>query len=373
MREFLRSESSAGFALIGASAVGLIWANSSLANAYEGMLHVRLGAGTHDFSFYMTAHEWVNDALMAVFFLLVGLEIKRELLIGELSTFGRAALPAIAAIGGVVLPSLICAAFVWHDPQRARGWAIPAATDIAFALAVLALLGSRIPFGLKVFLTALAVIDDLIAIAIIALFYTKDLRWTALVAVGGCALALTVLKRLRVANLVVYAGVGIVMWWCVRESGIHPTVAGVVLALSIPLNALKRFEHALNPYVAFAILPIFGLFNAGVPLRGIRASALDVSLPLGIALGLFFGKQLGIFGSAWAVVKTGIAPLPHGVTWRMMYGAALLGGIGFTMSLFIGTLAFSSDSLMLETKLGVFGGSALAATAGYLVLRASRT
>jgi NhaA family Na+:H+ antiporter len=286
-----------------------------------------------------------------------------------LATFGRAALPAIAALGGIVVPSIVCAAFLWHDPERLRGWAIPAATDIAFALAALSLVGRGIPPALRVFLTALAVIDDLAAIAIIATFYTASLVLPALLAAVGCLAALVIANRLRVASLWVYAALGIVMWFCVFESGVHATLAGVALAMTIPTGAVEKLERQLQPYVAFAILPLFGLFNAGVSFRGLSPSTLLGALPLGIAAGLFFGKQAGIFAFSWIAVKSGIAPLPPGVTWRMLYGVALLGGIGFTMSLFIGALAFNSDALLTETKLGVFAGSSLAALAGYLVLR----
>ncbi len=358
-----------GFALIAAALAGLIWANSPLSASYTDVLHLKLGVGTGVYGIHLTAHEWVNDALMAVFFLVVGLEIKREVLEGELATFGRAALPAIAALGGIVVPSIVCAAFLWHDPERLRGWAIPAATDIAFALAALSLVGRGIPPALRVFLTALAVIDDLAAIAIIATFYTASLVLPALLAAVGCLAALVIANRLRVASLWVYAALGIVMWFCVFESGVHATLAGVALAMTIPTGAVEKLERQLQPYVAFAILPLFGLFNAGVSFRGLSPSTLLGALPLGIAAGLFFGKQAGIFAFSWIAVKSGIAPLPPGVTWRMLYGVALLGGIGFTMSLFIGALAFNSDALLTETKLGVFAGSSLAALAGYLVLR----
>ncbi|MGA8535143.1 MAG: Na+/H+ antiporter NhaA [Candidatus Tumulicola sp.] len=372
MREFLRSESFAGFALVAAAAGGLIWANSPFAGSYAALLHLEAGFGPAAYGIHLTTHEWVNDGLMAVFFLLVGLEIKREARDGELSTFGRTALPAIGALGGVVLPSAICAAFVWHDPIRFRGWAIPAATDIAFALAALSLLGRRIPAGLKIFLTALAVIDDLAAIAIIAVFYTAGVAPLALLAAVACAVVLAILNRARVTFLPAYAAIGAVMWFCVLKSGVHATLAGVVLAFSIPSNTLNKFERVLNPYVAFAVLPLFGLFNAGVSFRWLTPSVAFGALPLGIACGLFFGKQLGIFASSWVAVRLGIARLPYGVTWRMMYGVALLGGIGFTMSLFIGTLAFEPGALLTETKIGVFAGSVLAAAAGYLVLRGER-
>lgn len=354
---------------MGASAIGLIWANSPFVGSYEHLLHAKIGVNTSFFGFHLTGHEWVNDGLMAVFFLLVGLEIKRELRVGELSTFGRAALPAIGAFGGILVPSLICAAFLWHDPQLLRGWAVPAATDIAFALAALTVLGRGIPPALKIFLTALAVFDDLAAIVIIAIFYSSNLVVAALLAAGGCFAALLLLNRLRVGALLPYLLIGIVMWLCVLESGVHATLAGVALAVTIPTRALARMEHALNPYVALYILPLFGLFNAGVSFHGLTPAVALGVLPLGIACGLFFGKQIGIFAASWTAIKSGITPLPHGVTWPMLYGVSVLGGIGFTMSLFIGSLAFASDALLAETKIGVFAGSLISAIVGILVLR----
>jgi Na+:H+ antiporter, NhaA family len=372
MKDFVRNESFSGFVLAVAAIAGLIWANSPFHASYHALLHAEFGVDAIVYGVHLTAHEWVNDALMAVFFVVVGLEIKREILAGELSSVSRAALPAIAAAGGVIVPALICAAFVWHDPERLRGWAIPAATDIAFALAALSVLGRGIPTSLKVFLTALAVIDDLAAIVIIALFYTANLAVAALLAAVACFVVLLVLNRLRVTWLWLYVAIGIVMWGCVLESGIHATLAGVALAFAIPLNAAKRLEHDMHPFVAFAILPLFGLFNAGVSFRGLTPSVVLGSLPLGIIAGLFLGKQIGIFAFSWIAVKTRVAHLPHGVTWRMMYGVALLGGIGFTMSLFIGSLAFESDALLTETKIGVILGSLLSALAGYLMLRRHR-
>ena len=346
-----------------------MWANSPLVQSYAALLHAEFGPTLSFYNMHLSAHAWVNDGLMALFFLLVGLEIKREAVSGELSSFGRAALPAIAALGGIVVPTLICAAFVWHDPERLRGWAVPAATDIAFALAALTVVGRGVPPGLKMFLTALAVFDDLAAIVIIAVFYSGGLAAAALLASVACVAVLVLLNGLRVSALWPYIVTGVALWLCVLASGVHATLAGVVLALAIPASAIERLEHSLNPYVAFLVLPIFAVFNAGVSLKGIGPSSVLAALPLGIACGLFFGKQIGIFGASWIAVKSGLAPLPRGVSWHMMYGVALLGGIGFTMSLFIGSLAFKSDELLTETKLGVFAGSLLAAVAGYLVLR----
>lgn len=378
IREFLRSESASGFLLMAAAAAGFLWANTPAHGAYESLLHVGLPLPFGERLAHLNLHHWVNDGLMAVFFLLVGLEIKREVLIGELSSPSRAALPAIAAVGGMALPALICAAFVWSDPARLLGWAIPAATDISFALAVLTLLGRAVPSSLKVFLTALAVIDDLGAILIIAFFYTDSLNLAALGGGLGALALLVALNRMRVSSLAPYLAIGLVMWGCFVESGVHATIAGVALAFTIPLRArkepdspVKALEHALLPAVSYVILPVFGFANAGVTLLDASPSVVAGRLPLGIACGLFFGKQAGIFAFARAAIAGGAAQLPKGTNAMMLYGVALLGGIGFTMSLFIGTLAFADEALLTEMKIGVFLGSALSALAGYLVLRAA--
>jgi NhaA family Na+:H+ antiporter len=363
MNQFLAQESASGFVLIGASLVALLWANSPFGFAYAAMLHVYVGP--------MDLHRWVDDGLMAAFFLLVGLEIKREFLAGELSSPGKAALPAIAAAGGMLVPAAVCTAFLWGDAQRLRGWAIPSATDIAFALAALALVGRAVPPSLKVFLTALAVIDDLGAVLIIALFYTASLALWYLLGAIACVALLVFLNRMRVYALPPYLAIGVALWFCVLNSGVHATVAAVVLAMTIPLPSVEKLEHALVPWVAFGVVPIFGLFNAGVSFAGVHPSALLGAVPLGIALGLFVGKQAGIFGFAWAATKLRLATPLEGVTWRQLYGVALLGGIGFTMSLFIATLAFGDDTAMIDTKLGIFAGSALSAVAGFLVLKLS--
>jgi NhaA family Na+:H+ antiporter len=325
----------------------------------------------------------INDALMAVFFLLVGLEIKREFLVGQLSTWPRRALPGLAALGGMVVPGLIYVAFNVHSPETLRGWAIPAATDIAFALGVLSLLGPRVPISLKVFLTALAILDDLGAVIIIALFYTAKLNMLALLGALGVLAALVALNRFGHRKLPAYLLLGGLLWAFVLQSGVHATLAGVVLALTIPLNAasetvdhgeapLERLEHALHPWVAFMIIPVFGFANAGVSLAGVGPSALLAPVPLGIMLGLFVGKQIGIFGFAWIAIRAGLAELPARATWLQLYGISLLCGIGFTMSLFIGLLAFpGSQSLQDQTKIGVLAGSLLAGTLGWLVLRLS--
>ena len=370
MKAFLKQESASGFVLIGAALLGMVWANSPFAHEYHDLLHAKVGLSSAAYGLNLTVHEWVNDGLMAVFFFLIGLEIKREVLVGELSSLRKAALPAIAAAGGMILPAIICVAFIWHDPALIKGWAIPAATDIAFALAVLALAGSGLPPALKVFLTALAVIDDLGAILIIAVFYTPNLSVAALLVAGFVLVVMIVLNRLRVVAPWPYVLLTFVLWFCVFESGIHATLAGVAAALTIPMASLRRMEHALHPYVAFLVVPLFGLFNAGVSFAGMSFAVLLQPLPLGVALGLFAGKQIGIFGSAWLASKFGIER-PSGVTWAMTYGVALLGGIGFTMALFIGSLAYDSQELLDQTKIGVFAGSLLAALGGYFVLRAA--
>jgi Na+:H+ antiporter, NhaA family len=325
--------------------------------------------------------HWVNDALMAVFFLLIGLEIKRELLDGQLASWPHRVLPGIAAAGGMAAPALIYLAINGSSPETLRGWAIPAATDIAFSLGVLAILGKRVPVSLKVFLTAVAILDDLGAIVVIALFYTETLSPMML---GGAVVvlaALLMMNRAGVKMLTPYLVLGALLWVLVLKSGVHATIAGVLLALTIPLTRMKgrpedahsplhRLEHALHPWVAFLVLPIFGFANAGVPLGGLSLAALVQPVTLGSMLGLFVGKQIGIFGAVWLAVKAGLGRKPSGAGWAQIYGLALLCGIGFTMSLFIGLLAFdSSEELQAQTKVGVLAGSLLAAVAGWLVLR----
>lgn len=325
--------------------------------------------------------HWINDALMAVFFLLVGLEIKREFLDGQLSSWSRRALPGFAALGGMVAPALIYVALNVGSPETLRGWAIPAATDIAFALGVLSLLGRRAPISLKVFLTALAILDDLGAVIIIAVFYSADINVYALC---GALFVLGILCALNVSgfqNLTPFLVLGAILWFLVLKSGVHATLAGVALALTIPLKAspaapdaaaspLHKLEHSLHPWVAFLVIPIFGFANAGVSFAGVGPSALLDPVPIGIALGLFIGKQIGVFGFAWLAIRAGLADLPANATWLQVYGVSLLCGIGFTMSLFIGLLAFpTSQFLQDETKIGVLAGSLLAGTIGWLILR----
>lgn len=376
LREFLRLQSAGGIVLIAAAAAALLLDNSPLSPVYaillETPVEIRVGA----LHIAKPLLLWVNDGLMAIFFLLVGLEIKREMLEGELSTLAQAMLPALAAIGGMTAPAAIYAALNWGDPVRIHGWAIPAATDIAFALGVLALLGNRVPVSLKVFLTAVAIFDDLGAIVIIAMFYTANLSLEALATAGVAIAALVVLNRAGVTQLAPFILVGVVLWVCVLKSGVHATLAGVALALAIPLRArdadgrapLLRLEHMLHPWVAFAIVPIFAFANAGVSLGGLSRALFD-PVTLGIIAGLFVGKQLGIFGTVWLAVRSGLASAPAGTGWLQIYGVSLLAGIGFTMSLFIGTLAFDDSRYASAVRLGVLSGSLLSALCGYLVLR----
>ena len=377
VQEFLKLETSAGLVLMGVAIIAMAAANTGLAPLYTGLLetNVRVGAGSFEIS--KPALLWINDGLMAIFFFLVGLEIKRELLVGELSSVDKASLPVLAAFGGMVAPALVFVFFNWGNAETMVGWAIPTATDIAFALGILALLGPRVPVALKVFLLAVAIIDDLGAIVIIAAFYTTDLSVNALtLSTLGFALAVE-LNRMGVQRIAPYLIIGVFMWVCVLKSGVHATLAGVLIAMTIPLKEksgdkalLLRVEHALHPWVAYLILPLFAFANAGVSLSGVSLSDLAQPLPLGIAAGLFLGKQVGIVAATWIACMTGLARLPRGVTWVHVYGVGCLTGVGFTMSLFIGSLAFSSAETMNTVRLGVMGGSVLSGVLGFLVLRA---
>jgi NhaA family Na+:H+ antiporter len=374
LRRFLDSEASGGLVLMAAAALALILANSALASLYFEALHLYLGP--------LSLQHWINDGLMAVFFLFVGLEIKREFLDGQLATWSRRALPGIAAAGGMAVPALIYAAFNWNDPATLRGWAIPSATDIAFALGVLSLLGDRVPSSLKVFLAALAIIDDLGAVLIIALFYSGDLSLLDLGLAAGVVILLVGMNALGVTRLWPYLLLGTLLWLFVLRSGVHATIAGVVLALTIPLHAtpgrpdamqtspLHRLEHGLHRWVAFGIVPVFGFANAGLSFAGLTADALLDHLTLGVALGLLVGKLVGVFGSAALTIRFGLADLPMGAGWLQMVGVSLLCGIGFTMSLFIGLLAFANDPAMQdEVKVGILLGSGMAGLAGWALLR----
>jgi NhaA family Na+:H+ antiporter len=383
LRDFLKLESAGGILLLIAAALALVISNSPLAWLYEGLLELDLGVTLGTFAFQKTLLHWVNDGLMAVFFFLVGLEIKREVLEGELSSARQVALPGLCALGGMAMPALVYLAFNWTTPENYAGWAIPAATDIAFAMGVMALLGSRVPEGLKIFLLALAIIDDLGAIVIIAIFYTSDLSLISLGLAGVGILGLAVLNRLGVLKLAPYVLIGIFIWICVLKSGVHATLAGVAIAFAIPLRVagpreqapLRRCEHALHPWVTFGIMPIFAFANAGVPLFGSAEgdgpglSAALHPISLGIAGGLFIGKQLGVMLVAVLGTALGLFRLPERVTWAQMYGASVLTGIGFTMSLFIGTLAFSGPETAASLRLGVLAGSIASAVFGFLVLR----
>jgi len=377
--EFLRLESAGGILLMIATAVALVFANTGAEGLYQAFLgtpvEIRVGA----FMLGKPLILWINDGLMAVFFFLVGLEIKREVLEGELSNPSQLALPALAAVGGMAAP----AASFWflnrHDPVALQGWAIPAATDIAFALGVLALLGSRVPQSLKVFLLTLAILDDLGAIIIIAIFYTENLSLSSLAVAGGALVVLAILNARHVTAIPPYIFVGLVLWVAVLKSGVHATLAGVALALFIPIrpkeagakSPLRSLEHDLHPAVAYAILPLFAFANAGVSLEGVSLRDALAPLPLGVALGLVVGKVVGVFGMSALAIGTGLARMPQGATWPALLGVSMLCGIGFTMSLFIANLAFGGDAPQqaVSAVIGVLIGSAIAAVLGFLLLR----
>ena len=381
MRRFIASESAGGVVLALAAVVALIASNSSLGPLYRQFIGMR-GELRIAGDWLVLAKPlllWVNDLWMAVFFFVIGLEIKREVLGGELASLKQAMLPAVAAIGGMIVPALIYAALNHADAVALRGWAIPTATDIAFALGILMLLGSRVPASLKVFLTAVAIIDDLGAIVVIAVFYTAQLSVAMLLAAGGGIVMLVALNRLRVVKIAPYVVVGLVVWVCVLKSGVHATLAGVVTALAIPLrdaqggSPLETAEHTLHPWVAFAVLPMFAFVNAGVDLHGVSLATLAQGVPLGIALGLVLGKAVGVFGAAWLLMRATGAGLPSEASTRQFLGVCVLCGIGFTMSLFIGGLAFAGQDAAYETevKLGVLGGSLIAGVLGVLLLLGS--
>src|ERR671916_356811 len=418
-QEFANKASSSGILLIATAIVALVWANSPWGESYTGLWGTELSVGVGPFSIEEDLTHWINDGLMAVFFLVVGLEIKREILVGELSSPRRAALPLAAAVGGAVLPAAIYLVITFGT-EGVPGWGIPMATDIAFALGVLALLGERAPLGLKVFLTALAIVDDILAVVVIALFYTSDISWGAL-AVGATFLAaLVVVNWAGVGKPLPYALLGLGLWFCFLQSGVHATIAGVLLAMTVPASSyidtgeflkrsrsildrfeeaggrgdavlsneerqgalhalnkanedveppLQELEHALHPWVVFAIMPLFALANAGVVLGEGFASNLLNPVSLGIVAGLLLGKQLGITLFAWLAVKSGISEMPGGVSWLHIYGAGWLGGIGFTMSLFISDLAFEDSPLLDVAKLGILTASLIAGVAGWSILR----
>ena len=374
LARFIRWEAASGVVLIVATIFALAWANSPASLGYETLCHAHFRIGSHEISLMHA----VNDGLMVIFFLLVGLEIKRELLVGELASAKKAALPIAGAIGGMVVPAAIYLVVVTiaGDTTHRRGWAVPMATDIAFALGVLSLLGSRVPASLRVFLAALAIADDLGAVMVIALFYAGALSMPALIAAAALLAGLVALNRLGVRSLSPYLIVGVGLWVAVLMSGIHATIAGVLLASTIPVSGshspLERLEHALQPWVAFAIMPVFAFVNAGVRVVGGEHGSMLAPVPMGIALGLLLGKQFGVFGAVVAVVNIGWATLPSGATWQQTYAVACLCGIGFTMSLFVASLAFVSAADLEAAKLAILAASAIAAGLGTGVLLAAK-
>lgn len=416
LRAFTDGSASGGVLLVLTTLVAVAWVNSPWAGAYDDLWHTELEFRLAGFDLTRDLHFWVNDALMAVFFLLIGLEIKREVLVGELDSPRRAALPAMAAVGGALVPALMYLALVGLDSPGTGGWGVPMATDIAFALGVLALMGRWAPLGLRIFLTALAIVDDLLAVLVIAVFYTDQLNPIALAASGGVILALLAMNALGIRRLAAYAIPGVLLWLAVYETGVHATIAGVLLALTIPARTrldgptyvaraadqvrevasrfrsdasikerhaalweleditshaqapMLRLEHVLNPWVAFVIVPLFALANAGVRIPTDLGAALSEPVVIGVVVGLVIGKQVGIVAAAWLVVRSGFASLPSGVGWWHIYGAAWLGGIGFTMSLFVSELAFPDAALLAAAKLGILVASAIAGFGGFTVL-----
>lgn len=420
-QQFLEKEAAGGILLLIFTAIALVWANSAFAESYSHLWHTKFLVGFKNFNLDYSLHHWINDGLMAIFFFVVGLEIKREFLVGELSSFKQASLPIFAALGGMIIPALFYSVFNFGS-EGIRGWGIPMATDIAFAVGILALLGSRVPLALKIFITALAIADDIGAVLVIAVFYTSQISLVSL-GVGGVILFLLILANLSgVRSLIVYSGLGFLLWLAFLSSGVHATVAGVLLAFTIPASAkintaqflskgkkllesfdnagvegpnvltneerqvyiqsleencekimtpLQRFEHILHPWVSFLIMPVFALANAGVSISNNFIAELTNPISEGIIVGLFFGKQIGISVFSWLAVKFKIATLPAGVTWKQIYSAGILAGIGFTMSLFIANLAFSSEELLTVSKVGILTASFLSGIIGFLMLKKS--
>lgn len=381
IREFFRLEAAAGLLLMATAALAIIMENSPGAPLYDLFLKLPVAVSVGDFEIAKPLLLWINDGLMAIFFLLIGLEVKREVLEGELSTREQISLPMFAAVGGMAIPAMVYLGIAGTGPATVDGWAIPAATDIAFALGIMALAGKHVPLSLKVLLTAIAVVDDLGAIIIIAAFYTSSLSIGALVVAGICIAGLAALNIMGVRRITPYMLVGIVLWVCVLKSGVHATLAGVAIGLAIPMRGgtepkhetpLELLEHRLHPWIAYGVLPIFAFANAGLPLSGLSASDLAHPVSLGIALGLLLGKPLGVFGFSFIAIKAGLASLPAGATMRGVFGVGLLTGVGFTMSLFIGGLAFEGIEMANKVRLGILLGSIIAAIAGYAVLRSMR-
>lgn len=376
VRDFLKMETAGGVLLVIATVLAMVLANTGLGPIYNGFLETRAVIGIGKLEIAKPLILWINDGLMAVFFFLVGLEMKREFIVGELSSPSRVARAGIAAIGGVAVPALI---YYWinsHSPENLNGWAIPAATDIAFALAVLSLLGNRVPISLKVLLLAIAIFDDLGAILIIAFFYTSELSQSALLLALIPIAGLIAANRMGVTRLAPYVVLGIVLWVLVLKSGVHATLAGVVAALAIPMvkrdgtdhTMLEDVEHGLHRWVAFGILPLFAFANAGVSFVGIGLASFVEPVKLGISMGLFLGKQIGIFGLLWLTISLKLVPMPQNTNWLHLYGVSVLAGIGFTMSLFIGSLAFEHSGFDAPIRLGVLAGSLVSAVFGYFVL-----
>jgi Na+:H+ antiporter, NhaA family len=374
IKQFIDHAATGGLLLAAAALIAILLVNFGLQESYNKLLmeRVRIGIGT--LTLDKSLQHFINDGMMAVFFFLVGLELKREVLEGNLSTPSQIILPGAAAIGGMVFPALIYAAFNWNNPETLRGWAIPAATDIAFALGALALLGNRAPLSLKIFLLTLATFDDLGAIIIIALFYSTQLSTFALLAASICIAALVIYNRLGGERIGVFILLGLVLWLCVLKSGVHATLAGVILGLCIPLrrtdktSPLHELEHALHPYVKFLILPLFAFANAGLPLSGFSWENLTQNIPAGVIMGLVVGKPLGVMLTVGVLVGLGLAKLPEQASWRYMLGVSFLAGIGFTMSLFIGSLAFTSPDLEAQVRIGVVAGSLLSILLGLAIM-----
>lgn len=378
IKEFLHHESSGGIFLMIATIIALIAQNSFLSEFYTSFLHTPFTVSFGEFGLSKALILWVNDGLMAVFFFLIGLELKREISEGELANPSQIFLPGVAALGGIAVPAIIFAAFTSSDSFALKGWAIPTATDIAFALGILSLLGKRVPTSLKIFLMTLAIIDDLCAILIIAFFYTSELSGISLAIASACIVGLALLNLFGVRSKAAYLIIGVILWVAVLKSGVHATLAGVVAAFFIPIklndnkSMLKELEHDLHPWVAFLILPLFAFVNAGIALKGVGLSEVFSAVPMGIIVGLFIGKQLGVFGLSFLAIKLGFARLPDGASFKQLYGIAILCGVGFTMSLFVDSLAYNdSDAFSYTDKLAILIGSLLSGIAGYLWLRKS--
>jgi len=373
---FFKLEAASGLVLLIAAIIALVISNSNFSELYFSTLEQYLFIGINNFGLKLSVHHWINDLLMAIFFFFVTLEIKREFIQGELSNLKKALLPIIGAVGGMVIPALVYVVINFGNAETLNGWAIPSATDIAFSLGILSLLGSRVPISLKIFLTALAIIDDLGAILIIAFFYSGDLSISYLSLILISYIFLLILNKFGVKKFLPYLLIGAFMWFFTYKSGIHATIAGVLLASTIPhrikdkdFSLLIKLEHAISPYVAFIIMPIFAFANAGVSLEGLSLSSLLLPVPLGILLGLFVGKQVGVMIFSFIAVKTGVAQMPDNSSWLSLYGVSVLTGIGFTMSLFVGNLAFAENIQYIDgVKIGVLAGSLLSTLFGYFIL-----